>query len=75
MNAMQAVVECATCGHLTKGRVLPRETQGELFEDLSVVVSGLLDEDGTERTCPKCETSLFASEAKIYVVYRVGRVA
>ncbi len=75
MKGMQAVVECAACGHLTKGTVLPRETQGDLFEDMGIIVSGLLDKDGTERTCPRCEASLIAPEAKIYVVYRVGRVA
>ncbi len=69
------MVECGTCGCLTKGSVLPRESQGNLFEDLEHVVSALLDKAGNDRTCPRCEASLFAPETKIFVVYRVGRVA
>jgi hypothetical protein len=59
MNGMQVVIECGTCGNLTNGNILPRETQGDLFEDLGFVVFGFLDKDGNERRCPRCETSLF----------------
>ena len=74
-SGMQVVIECGTCGNLTKGAVLPRESQGDLFEDLGFVVSGFLDKDGNERRCPRCEASLFEHGAKVFVVYRVGRVA
>ncbi len=74
-TAMHVVIECGTCGDLTKGTILPRVTQGDLFEDLGLVVSGFLDKDGNERRCRRCEASLVSRGAKVFVVYSVGRIA
>ena len=74
-TGMQVVIECGTCGNLSKGTILPRVTQGDLFEDLGFVVSGFLDKNGNERRCPRCEASLFEHGAKVFVVCKVGRIA
>ena len=76
MKHMNAVVECPACGNLTKGKILPRAIQGNLFDtNQGVVVSGIFDGSTNEKTCTRCKTSLSSPKARVYVVYELAQVA
>ncbi len=75
MKRVNAVVECPVCGNLSKEKILPRVIQGSLFEKQGIVVSGIFDEATNEKTCAKCQAPLSSPEARVYLVYRLAKVA
>ncbi len=72
MNGM-IVVECATCGAQIEGKVIA--IQGSLFGGQGTVVGGLLDDNGAQRTCPRCKAKLSAPRAQFAPTCNVAKVA
>ncbi len=79
MKGVRAVVECGTCGRVTRGVPVPVDETPEMEDEeiteiLRRVVGGLIRAKGYDLVCPGCGVKVFSHGTRLFLVYDDGKV-